>query len=76
MNKILLISLALVAAAAPEIPPPLVAQLADGGRLVIPVGPREIQRLTIVHRHGPSVETRTTDSCVFVPLRGRHGQRD
>lgn len=66
----------IVGAAAPGVPPPLIAQLADDGRLVIPVGPRDIQRLTIVHRRGHSVETRTTESCVFVPLRGRYGQQD
>ena len=62
-----------VAAGAPSVPPPLVEQLADGGRLVIPVGPRDRQWLTIVERHGEELETRTSDACVFVPLVGRFG---
>ena len=41
-----------VAAAAPAIPDALREQLADGGRLVIPVGPRDRQMLTVVTRHG------------------------
>jgi protein-L-isoaspartate(D-aspartate) O-methyltransferase len=63
----------LVTAAAPEVPEPLVAQLADGGRLVVPVGSRETQVLTVVERRG---ERRTATQLVgacFVPLIGRHG---
>ena len=41
----------LVAAGAPAVPPSLTAQLADGGRLVIPVGPREHQILTVIRRY-------------------------
>ena len=62
-----------VGAAAPEIPDPLVAQLAENGRLVIPIGPREYQALTVVTRSGRRIEQRTYDPCVFVPLVGRHG---
>jgi protein-L-isoaspartate(D-aspartate) O-methyltransferase len=63
-----------VAAAAPRVPPPLVAQLADGARLVIPVGGRELQHLTVVEREGDGVSEHEADPCVFVPLVGRHGQ--
>jgi protein-L-isoaspartate(D-aspartate) O-methyltransferase len=63
----------LVAAAAPEIPPPLVAQLAEGGRLVIPVGSVEDQNLIRVVKSGNSVTQQVLFACRFVPLRGRHG---
>jgi protein-L-isoaspartate(D-aspartate) O-methyltransferase len=63
----------LVAAAAPEPPEPLIAELADGARLVVPVGRRDIQELTVVHRVGKRLETERLESCVFVPLVGRFG---
>lgn len=66
----------LVTAGAPDVPAPLVDQLADGGRLVVPVGPRESQALTVVERRGRrSVQSRIQDAC-FVPLIGRHGWED
>ncbi len=62
-----------VTAAAPGIPPPLVAQLSEGGRLVIPVGPATEQELLLVRK----IEGRTTSEslhyCRFVPLLGRYG---
>ncbi len=63
-----------VAAAAPEIPAPLLAQLKGGGRLVIPTGPPERQRLLLV-RKLPNGNTRTEDAgeVSFVPLVGRFG---
>ncbi len=64
----------LVAAAAPEVPEPLVAQLATGGRLVIPVGTARRQRLLVVRRL-PNGRTRTEDAgeVAYVPLVGRFG---
>jgi len=62
-----------VAAGAPAVPAPLVEQLADGARLVIPVGGDRSQRLTVVRRVGADTEMNTTDACVFVPLVGAHG---
>jgi protein-L-isoaspartate(D-aspartate) O-methyltransferase len=62
-----------VGAAAPEVPVPLGEQLAEGARLVIPVGSRASQRLTVVRRVGAGTETAARDACVFVPLIGRHG---
>ena len=62
-----------VAAGAPALPEPLVAQLAEGARLVIPIGSRASQLLTIARRVGDGVETRTADACVFVPLVGSQG---
>jgi protein-L-isoaspartate(D-aspartate) O-methyltransferase len=59
----------LVAAAADEVPPELLGQLADGGRLVVPVGRgRGDQVLTIVERNGEALEERHDTLCRFVPL--------
>jgi protein-L-isoaspartate(D-aspartate) O-methyltransferase len=63
----------LVTAGAPRVPETLRSQLADTGRLVIPVGPPGHQRLTTVDRHGDAFETREGEGCTFVPLIGRHG---
>jgi len=65
----------LVTAAAPEIPAPLLDQLADGGRLVAPVGPRHTQTLELVCRRGDRFERSTSTPCVFVPLIGQYGFR-
>jgi protein-L-isoaspartate(D-aspartate) O-methyltransferase len=62
-----------VTAASPEIPAPLLDQLADGGRLVIPVGPRGRQRLIVATRHGNDWDQRSEGDCVFVPLVGAGG---
>ena len=63
----------LVGAGAPRVPDALKSQLADGGRLVIPVGPQGHQSLTVVHRHGDQFAEALRESCVFVPLIGREG---
>jgi protein-L-isoaspartate(D-aspartate) O-methyltransferase len=60
----------LVAAAAPVVPAPLVAQLALGGRLVIPVGAPDRQDLMVVERGPDGVVMRRLGVCVFVPLIG------
>ena len=59
-----------VAAAAPEIPLPLLRQLRDPGRLVMPVGPRGDQELRVVTKHHGRIEYRVAALCRFVPLRG------
>lgn len=63
----------IVTAAAPAIAPELRDQLADGGRLVIPVGPRDRQILTVVTRHGDEWTEEPDGACVFVPLIGKGG---
>jgi protein-L-isoaspartate(D-aspartate) O-methyltransferase len=62
-----------VSAGAPRVPPLLVDQLADGGRLVVPVGPREEQTLAVVRRVGDRYETREDTRCRYVDLLGRYG---
>lgn len=63
----------LVTAGAPAVPEALKEQLAEAGRLVIPVGPAGFQHLTVVNRSGTRFEEEQRESCVFVPLIGRHG---
>lgn len=63
-----------VCAAAPQVPPALLEQLADGGRMVIPVGTPEKQRLMLVRRQGSHrIEESISDGCQFAPLVGRLG---
>ena len=66
----------IVAAAAPEVPDPLVQQLARGGRLIIPVGPAGNQRLARVIRVGTGVKIEDCGTAEFVPLVGRFGWRE
>lgn len=62
----------LVTAAGPAIPPPLIEQLAPGGRMVLPVGDRAGQVLTVVEPEGGEVRTRACGPCSFVPLVGKY----
>jgi len=66
----------IIAAASPEIPPPLVEQLAEGGRIVAPVGSRRSQIVVVGARKGDELCTWQSTPCVFVPLRGEHGWHD
>ncbi|ACL11393.1 protein-L-isoaspartate O-methyltransferase [Desulfurococcus amylolyticus 1221n] len=63
----------IVTAAAPYVPNPLIEQLAEGGRLVIPVGDVYLQRLLTVEKYGSSITKRYGIECVFVPLIGKYG---
>jgi protein-L-isoaspartate(D-aspartate) O-methyltransferase len=65
-----------VSAAFPTVPPPLVAQLAPGGRLVQPIGPGGYDNVTLFER-GPSglQRVRSISGARFVKLYGRHGHR-
>ena len=63
----------LVTAGSPQIPPPLVEQLALGGRLVIPVGDSYTQTLTRVRRTPEGLKHEYLGGCRFVKLIGKHG---
>jgi protein-L-isoaspartate(D-aspartate) O-methyltransferase len=63
----------LVAAAAPSVPKPLLAQLAEGGRMILPVGDEENQVLQLIEKLGNTILTNTLEGCRFVPLVGYHG---
>ena len=65
----------IVAAAAPEVPSALKDQLADRGLLLIPVGSSDVQVLNRITRIGTEFRTELQESCRFVPLIGKHGQR-
>jgi protein-L-isoaspartate(D-aspartate) O-methyltransferase len=65
----------LVAAASPDIPAPLIEQLAPGGRLIIPLGDRSSQVLTLAQRIGDEVQISTVADVRFVPLLGEFGFR-
>jgi protein-L-isoaspartate(D-aspartate) O-methyltransferase len=63
----------IVTAGSPGIPVSLKEQLAQGGRLVIPVGSRGFQELTRITRRGSAFMTENLGGCVFVPLIGIEG---
>jgi protein-L-isoaspartate(D-aspartate) O-methyltransferase len=63
----------LVSAAAPDVPRPLFEQLAEGGRILIPLGGREEQMLTVATRRGDTLERRDITPVRFVPLVGAYG---
>ena len=62
----------IVTAGGPSIPPPLVQQLADGGRMVLPVGSSENQILTVVENVVGEIRQRTHGECKFVKLVGKY----
>ncbi|SBV94091.1 L-isoaspartate protein carboxylmethyltransferase type II [uncultured delta proteobacterium] len=64
----------IVTAGGPEVPEPLIAQLADPGIMVIPVGPeRASQKLVQVRKQGGRVNMDTKNAVTFVDLVGKHG---
>ena len=62
-----------VGAASPDVPQPYTQQLAEGGRLVIPIGSREEQVLCVFTRREGALERRDVGPVRFVPLLGAHG---
>jgi len=63
----------LVSAAAPQIPPALVTQLRSGGRMVVPVGPPNVQELQLIRNQDGKVVVQRLEGCCFVPLIGHQG---
>jgi protein-L-isoaspartate(D-aspartate) O-methyltransferase len=66
----------LVTAGAPAVPTPLFQQLAEGGRMVVPVGDSQSQTLHVVEKVEGQMKTSTDCGCVFVKLVGRYGWED
>ena len=62
-----------VAAGAPHLPPSLVAQLAEGGTIAVPVGNRVQQQLLVARKTGESMVSSSRVLCCFVPLVGAEG---
>jgi protein-L-isoaspartate(D-aspartate) O-methyltransferase len=62
----------LVAAGGPAVPPPLFQQLAEGGRMVLPLGDETNQTLTVVENVGGQMRTRPFGECKFVKLVGKY----
>jgi protein-L-isoaspartate(D-aspartate) O-methyltransferase len=65
----------LVTAGAPKAPPPLLEQLTVGGRMVVPEGDRESQRLVVYRKLRQGARREEREAVSFVPLTGRHGWR-
>jgi protein-L-isoaspartate(D-aspartate) O-methyltransferase len=63
----------LVTAGSPAVPTPLAEQLSEGGRLLIPIGDRDEQILTLFTRRGEELERRDIGAARFVPLIGKYG---
>jgi len=63
----------IVTAGCPSPPQPLIDQLAEGGRLVIPLGDRYLQTLTVITKENDRIKTEESIGCVFVPLIGKYG---
>jgi protein-L-isoaspartate(D-aspartate) O-methyltransferase len=66
----------IVSAGTPSLPPALLSQLAEGGRLVAPVGSLQQQELLLLCQHGGRIATRRLGACQFVPLIGKGGWRE
>ncbi len=58
----------LVSAATPEVPPTLFAQLREGGRMMVPVGPPSSQELQLISKVSGRPEVKILEGCRFVPL--------
>lgn len=65
----------IVTCAAPEIPPPLIEQLAEGGRLVIPVGDGLPQKLILAEKKKGKIRKTTITGVLFVPMTGENVEK-
>ena len=63
----------IVSAAAPDVPTPLLEQLAERGRMVLPIGSQDAQMLIAVEKRHGAIRRKEVASCMFVPLMGQHG---
>lgn len=63
----------IVTSGSPSVPETLISQLSDGGRMIIPVGKRNYQRIIRIIRSDESYSKEEMISCVFVPLIGKYG---
>lgn len=66
----------IVTAGTPSIPEPLIEQLAEGGRLVIPVGGASGQELILVRKTDAEISEESICGCTFVPLVGKYGWQE
>jgi protein-L-isoaspartate(D-aspartate) O-methyltransferase len=64
----------IVTCAPDQIPQPLVGQLKEGGRMIIPVGPPENQQLYLLRKHGSKLEEQAVLPVRFVPMTGQMGR--
>lgn len=62
-----------VTCAAPDVPPSLLEQLADKGKMLVPAGGRHYQTLVYCEKRGDKIIRKDLGGCVFVPLRGKYG---
>jgi len=63
----------IVTAGAPEVPEILIEQLAEGGRMVLPVGSQNLQNLLKIYKHKGKIHTTNLGGCRFVKLVGEYG---
>jgi protein-L-isoaspartate(D-aspartate) O-methyltransferase len=65
----------IITAAAPQIPAPLIEQLSDNGKMVLPLGETYSQVLTLAIKQSGQIKTESICGCVFVPLVGKHAHK-
>ena len=65
----------IVSAAAPQLPQELLDQLADGGRMIIPIGPEDTQQLQFIEKRDGEIHNTWRELCRFVPLISEDGNR-